>query len=424
MLARKGKLSAYAVYLLHSGAKALFLSIIFTVDLVYQVQVAHLNPLQLVLVGTFLEAVYFLSQVPTGIIADVFSRRLSVIVGVLLIGLGFILEGSIPRFGFILLAQVLWGMGAAFTDGAEEAWISAEVSEEEVGRVFVRKTQAGLVGGLLGAGISVGLASIRLNLPIITGGASMLVLAVFLLLFMPEHGFKPVAREARPSWQEMGNTLRTGLRLVRLRWVLLTILFIELIYGLSSEGIDRLSTAHFLTNFTLPALGPLKPVVWFAIFEVAGMLLSLAANEIVQRRVDMKNERIVIWVLFGMNALNVVGVLVFALAGNFYLAVVAFLSYGVFRSAGEPILTTWLTRNIDANVRATVFSFVGQMNALGQIVGGPPVGYIGTAISLRAALVAVSVILSPVLLLLGYATRKAKTQPIIVEETRNPAMVP
>jgi len=423
MLAHRGKLSAYAVYLLHSGAKALFLSTIFTVDLVYQVQVAHLNPLQLVLVGTFLEAVYFLSQVPTGIIADVFSCRLSVIVGTVLIGAGFVLEGSIPRFGFILLAQVLWGVGAAFTDGAEEAWISAEVGADLIGYVFVRKTQAGLLGGLLGAGISVGLASIRLNLPIVSGGGAMIVLAIFLLLFMPEHSFRPVAKGERPSWREMGNTLRTGLQLVRLRWVLLIILFIELFYGLSSEGIDRLWTAHFLADFMLPSLGPLKPVVWFAIFEIAGTLLSLAANEIVKRRVDTRKERVVVWVLFAMNALNVVCVLVFALAGNFYLAVAGFLAYGAFRSAGEPILTTWITRNTEPGIRATVFSFVGQMNALGQIVGGPPVGYIGTAFSLRAALVAVSIILSPVLLLFVYAARKVKTKPVVAEETRGTTMV-
>lgn len=418
------KPDAYFVYLIYSGASSLFLSTIFTVDLVYQVQVAHLNPLQLVLVGTVLEATCFLSQLPTGMIADVFSRRLSVIVGVFLIGAGFILEGSIPRFGFILLAQLLWGIGATFTDGAEQAWITDEVGEDNVGHVFARSTQARLLGGLLGACISVGLASIRLNLPVIAGGGLMIVLALFLLLFMPENGFQPAPQEARQSWREMSNTFRSGIRLVRLRSVLLTILFIELFYGLASEGFDRLSKAYFLADFTFPTLGQLKPVVWFAIFKVVGTLFSLAATEIVKRRVDSNNEHIAIWALFTMNVLNVACVLVFALSENFFLAAAAFLAYGVFGSAGQPIWTTWLTRNIDAKVRATVFSVVGQMNALGQIVGGPPVGYIGTAFSLRAALVAVSIILSPVLLLFAYAARKGKTKGAVIEEATTTAIVP
>src|SRR5713101_8155518 len=183
MPVHKGRLSARTVYLIYSGAGSLFLSTIFTVDLVYQVQVAHLTPLQLVLVGTVLEVVCFFCQIPTGVIADVFSRRLAVIIGELAIGAGFILEGSIPRFTFILLAQVLWGLGATFTDGAEQAWIAGEVGEDNVGRIFVRSTQLGLLGGLLGACLSVGLASIRLNLPVVLGGGLMVMLGVFLLFF-------------------------------------------------------------------------------------------------------------------------------------------------------------------------------------------------------------------------------------------------
>jgi DHA3 family tetracycline resistance protein-like MFS transporter len=410
MLVHTKKLSAYPLYLIYSGARALFLSTIFTVNLVYQIQVAHLTPLQLVLVGTVLEIVCFFCQVPTGVLADVYSRRLAVIVGIFAIGAGFVLEGSIASFPFILLAQLLWGLGATLTDGAEQAWITGELGEDAVGHAFIHSTQVGLVGGLLGACVGVSLASIRLNLPVVLGGASMAILAVFLLLFMPENGFQPTPKEERQSWREMGNTLRTGLRLVRRSTVLLTIFSIELFYGLSSEGYDRLSTAHFLADFTFPALGSLKPVVWFAIFSVGETILSLLVTELVKRRVDANNARLVVITLFTMNALNVLSILVFALTGSFFLAVMAFLAYGVFRSAGHPLWMTWLTRNTEAKSRATVISMLGQVNALGQIVGGPPVGYIGTAFSLRAALTTVSAILSPVLLLLAYAFRKVRVE--------------
>ena len=48
------------------------------------------------------------------------------------------------------------------------------------------------------------------------------------------------------------------------------------------------------------------------------------------------------------------------------------------------------------------------MDAFGQIVGGPPVGYIGTAFSIRAALLASSALLLPVLLLYAYAALKTR----------------
>ncbi len=389
---------------------------IVTVNLVYQLEIAKLNPLQLVLVGTALETVCFLCQVPTGVLADVYSRRLAVILGTLITGIGFVVEGSIPLFATIVLGQALFGIGSSLADGAEQAWIADEVGEERVGRIFLLSSQIGLLGGLVGALVSVGLASIRLNLPVILGGICTVILAVFLIAFMPENGFHPTPKAERQSWRQMSTTFRDGLRVVRERPVLIIILLIALFYGLYSEGFDRLSAAHFLTNFTFPVLWSFKSVVWFGLFSVVGTLLSLISTEVVRRYVNLNNQRMVIRVLFGINALGVVSILVFALAGNFFLAVAAYLSFGVFRRVNEPIFTTWLTQNIDAKVRATVISMRGQVDAFGQIIGGPPVGVIGNIFSLRAALVSVSIILSPVLLLLAYAFRKAKLHIVPVKE--------
>lgn len=425
MLTRNSRLPAYSVYLIFSGLFSLSFSTITTVNLVYQVEVAHLNPLQLVLVGTTLEIVAFLCQVPTGVLADLYSRRLSVILGTFVFGLGFILEGSFPRFDVILASQVLFGIGATMIDGAEQAWIADEVGEERVGHVFLRATQVSLLASLLGAVVSVGLASIRLNLAIVTGGVIAIVIGVFLLLYMPETNFRPDANGERQSWRDMGTTFLKGVRVLRGRAVLMTILFIALFYGLYSEGVDRLSTAHILADFTLPALGILNPVVWFGVISVAGTLLALGASELVRRRVDTNNQSVLIRALFAINVVGVVSLVLFALVGNFYLAIAALLIFKAYRGVDEPVYTTWLTQNIEPQVRATVISMRGQVDAFGQIAGGPPVGYIGTVFSIRAALVVCGIILSPVLFLFAYASRKTRkdkhaSNTVEEEETSTP----
>ena len=149
MLVHTSRLSAYTVYLIYSGVTSLSFSLIFTVNLVYQVEVARLNPLQLVLVGTVLECVAFGCQVPTGLLADIYSRRSAVILGILVFGLAFVIEGSFPRFDIILASQILFGVGATLSDGAEQAWITDEVGEERIGHVFLRSTQVGLLAGIL-----------------------------------------------------------------------------------------------------------------------------------------------------------------------------------------------------------------------------------------------------------------------------------
>src|SRR5713226_6746223 len=97
-----------------------------TTNLVYQVEVAHLDPLRLLLVGSILELTCLVFQVPTGLFADAYSRRWALAAGCGLVGSGFILEGLIPQFAAIALAQVIWGIGATLSDGAEDAWITDE----------------------------------------------------------------------------------------------------------------------------------------------------------------------------------------------------------------------------------------------------------------------------------------------------------
>jgi hypothetical protein len=103
------------------------------------------------------------------------------------------------------------------------------------------------------------------------GGGLFVALAVLLLVVMPEHGFKPMPREDRSSWQALGEATRSGVCLIRQRPILLTFLGITAFSGLFSEGYDRLWTTHLLQDFSMPTLGPLKPVVWFGIISVGSI---------------------------------------------------------------------------------------------------------------------------------------------------------
>jgi DHA3 family tetracycline resistance protein-like MFS transporter len=149
------KLNARTVYLfIEFSASALFLMIFVTMSL-YEATVAGLTPLQLVLVGTTVELSIFVFEVPTGVVADVYSRRLSIIIGYFLMGLGFLVEGLFPAFLPILLAQVIWGLGYTFTSGATQAWITDEIGEEPANKLFLRATQVGLFASLIGMGASI-----------------------------------------------------------------------------------------------------------------------------------------------------------------------------------------------------------------------------------------------------------------------------
>ena len=391
-----------AVYFALEGALALFMGIYGTVTAIYRVQVAGLNPLQLTLVGTALEGSIFLLQLPTGALADTFSRRASVIFGVFLTGAGFLLEGLFPIFWTILLAQVLWGAGYTFISGAEEAWITDEIGVERANQGFLRASQVGMAAQMVGVAISVALASVRLSLPLVTAGALTLALGVALIPLMPESRRAPRAEDgAAASLRErlaaVGRTARAGLSLTRARPVLLLILGITVFEGMASEGFDRLGEAHFLLDIGLPPLGPLPPVTWFGAFSIAIALLGLVATEVARRRVDTARHGPVSRALLGLIAGLLVCMVAFALAPAFAVAVVAYVAANVIRRVVGPLSTAWVNQSADARSRATVLSLEGQADALGQIAGGPVVGAIGLAVSLPAALLASAVALLPAL---------------------------
>lgn len=324
MPARGRRYSAYPIYLFLQGALALSLAMAWAVNLVYQVQTAHLNALQLVLVGTALEGTILVLQIPTGVLADVYSRRLSVLVGIVFLGAGVILQGAIATFGAILLSSVADGIGYTFLSGAEEAWIAAEVGEERLGQVFLRGSQVAQVGALVGIAIGTALATIRLNLPLLVGGALLLMLGVLLAFIMPERGFARVAGAERAHWRALVATFRGGAGLVRSSPLLLTILALTALAGMSSEGFDRLNVAHFLQDFTLPPLGPLKPVVWFGLMGIVGRLLGLAATEVARRRLDTRRHTAVTRALLALTGLLTASIVAFGLAGSFAVALSAF----------------------------------------------------------------------------------------------------
>ena len=393
---------AYHVFLITSAAIALFQSLIFTVNLLFQVERVGLNALQLVLVGTALEGAAFIFEIPTGVVADVYSRRLSIIIGNLIMGVGLMLY-AVPDFATLLLASALWGLGYTFTSGATQAWLADELGDERSGRAYLRGAQLAQAGVIVGTLAAIALGQWRLNLPIVLGGAGFIVLAIFQVLVMPERGFSPTPRAERETWAEMRGAFLAGTRLVRARPILLTIIAIELVHGAYSEGYDRLWTAHLVRDIHVPAVGGYPSIVWIGSIELLIALLAMGATQLALRHIDTTRHTPLTRALVALEGVLIVSVLGFALVGSFWVAAGCLIVVSLMRELLDPLKAAWTNQSLEPRVRATVFSMTSQSNALGQIAVGPAVGAFGAAYTVRAALVLVSIILSPVLLLYARA---------------------
>jgi DHA3 family tetracycline resistance protein-like MFS transporter len=395
-----------SVYLLMRAASALFFAVIVAVNIVYQVVVAHLDPLGLLLVGSVLELTCLVLQVPTGLLADTYSRKLAVVAGTVLIGAGFMVEGLIPNFWAILVAQVIWGAGASLADGAEDAWITEEVGTTGASGLFLRGSQVGQVAGLAGMVAGVALATVRLNLPIVLGGLLTLMLGVALYFLMREEKFIPAARHENGDLAGMLAKGRETLGVIRAKPVLLSILLITAIAGASSEGFDRLFQVHLLKDVGLPHLAGVNPLYWFVFLTFGSVFLGLGVTELARRRLDLQNHQVAVRALFLSTTILSAAIVAFAFAPSFPAAVVA---YWVARNAArvwDPVQRAWLNQSLEPATRATLFSVDGQANALGQIASGPALGLLART-SIPAAIAVSGALLLPALAVFYRESRRA-----------------
>jgi MFS transporter, DHA3 family, tetracycline resistance protein len=398
------KLDATKIYLGLMFFNSMFFSMIFVVTSFYEATVAHLTGLELVLVGTTVEVTILLFEIPTGIVADAYSRRLSIIIGYFIMGLAFIVEGSFPVFLPIVLAQILWGLGYTFTSGATQAWLSDEIGEENANRAFLRANKFDLAGALVGMLIAIPLGNIAINLPIVAGGALVSGIAVVLTLVMPEHGFHPVRPEERSTWQHMGDIFNKGLGAVRARPALLAILGVGLIYGLYSEGWDRLWVKYLVDNFSLPSIFGMNEVAFFGLLRASGMILSILVTRVLEKRLDANHAPSVARAMMGITALLAVAIFTFAFSPALLVSIAAVWLVNITRNVMGPLYDAWVNQRLDSETRATVISMSGQVDAVGQIASGPLAGLVSLW-SVQAAITFASLLITPALPLIARANR-------------------
>jgi DHA3 family tetracycline resistance protein-like MFS transporter len=391
---------ARKTYLLLRALAAFGFGVTFTINMIYQVSMVGLSPLQLVLVGTSLEVAAFLFEIPTGVVADVYSRRLSIIIGYFLIGLGFMVE-AYPTFATVLIAQAIWGIGYTFTSGATDAWLVDEIGIEASTKVLVQGERISQFAGFAALWVSILVGMIQLNFPHFVGATTMIILAISLIILMPEAGFKRLPKEERENWGDLFKTLRAGIKLIRGRTILMMIIATTLMIGLFSEGWDRLQTAHLLENFGLPdPSASFETLILFGIIGSIGAFITMAGTSWLEKR-SLENHQTLSKGLFILFSLMAIGIFAFTWAGNLWLAIAALWVVGTARSMLGPLYVSWINQHVDSNVRATVLSVDSQANALGQIMGGAPIGYIGNVAGLRWAISISGALLLPVVLLIG-----------------------
>jgi MFS transporter, DHA3 family, tetracycline resistance protein len=380
----------------------------------YLVNVLRLSPLQLILMGTVMEATIFICEIPTGIVADTYSRRLSYIVGVLGMGAAVVFVGLSSTAWVVIALWGFWGLSYTFTSGAFEAWVTDEIGVENVGSLFLRGQRVSLVGALVGLGGAVAVGAFSLRGAVIASGALQIGAGVLCIVAMRETGFVRRPGHAR----QLLRTAAEGIRFMRTSTILLLLAATELFAGFGSEAFDRLTEAHVIRDVGFPA--SITPVYGFGVISAISMVFGFFAVGPLIRRIDRDGIPAVARMLVLLTVATAAAQILFAVGSAFWFVMAVFLAAIITRSFLGPLYTTWLNDLItDSSVRATVLSISGQANAIGQATGGPVLGLVGNVFGIPYALVAGALTTLPAAVLYKRATR-GLSDGIVGEELPQP----
>jgi MFS transporter, DHA3 family, tetracycline resistance protein len=346
----------------------------------YFVVAAHLSAAQLVLLGAVMALTLLLSDIPAGVWSDAFSRKWPLVIGHGFLAAGMMLTGAVTTFGWLLVTQVLWGLGWAFSSGADVAWLTDELAQpSRIDRTLTARARWELAGGAVGM-ITFGVLgwAAGLGTAVVASGAGMALLGAFVAARFGEDNFTPVRQH---RWSASLSIFRRGLTLAhRDRAVLVMLIATMLING---AGVITWLFPRQLVNLGFPA----EFVLWYTTLCVLSSVAGVVALRIVEARIDgagAARRSYVLACFAGALGLIVLAYAPDALLGGAGVLLARAISFNVTRA----VSVVWVNRRTTSDVRTTLHSFLSQAESTGEIIGGFALAALAQASGISVTLLA------------------------------------
>ncbi|WP_156372504.1 MFS transporter [Arthrobacter sp. Leaf337] len=347
---------------------------------------AGLSNLEAFAANAFFTVGMVLFEVPTGVVADSWGRRVSFLLGTVTLAVStyfyYLLWQLSAPFWWWALVSVLLGLGFTFFSGAVEAWLVDALRfegyeggmEAVLGRGVMVSGVAMLVGSVAG-GVIAQVTNLGVPFLIRVG----VLLAMFLVAFRLMHdvGFTPErsARPLRAVRTVLAASIENGLQNPPVRYVMLA--------GPFSAGVG-IYVFYALQPYLLELFGDPRA------YSVAGLAAAVVAGAEVLggwlapriRRLVRKRTTVLI-ISVGLAAVILV---VLGFTRVFWAALALLTLWAVVDAAGVPVRQAYLNDMIASKQRATVLSFDSLIGSSGGVVVQPLLGRAADAYGYAASL--------------------------------------
>lgn len=331
-------------------------------------------------------------EIPTGTAADLLGR-----VNAMRMGSGLLLASGIifiagRSLNWFIAAEILGGIGEACRSGSADAWISHELQlvgrQEEVARLFARRVKFNFLAGFL-AMLCGGLVAQY----VLAAGWVLFSLLTLLALFCAFLMMDTAAATLSGSILDFRAFLAhaaSGLKHIVASHRLMAVLTLALTANFAYEGLDQYWQVFLSEGRDLGAW------LFGLVTAATAAILFLTADRFVPWLYRKAGLALPVYLLGGVATC---GLILFSLVTAVWVVLASFILFSVARGLQEPFLTTYMTENSPANLRATVLSTQNLFSSGGEMIAALFAGVLAAKLGLRTVFLAgAGVILAGVVL--------------------------
>jgi MFS family permease len=348
---------------------------------------AGLSNLEAFSANAFFTAGMVLFEIPTGVVADTWGRRVSYLLGTVTLAgstaLYWLLWVTSGPFWLWAVVSMLLGLGFTFFSGAVEAWLVDALTyagyegglEAVLGRGQMVSGAAMLTGSVAGGVIA---QATSLGVPFLMRVGVLLAMFVVAFRLMHDLGFtpEPATHPLRATHDVFTASLEHGLRNPPVRWVMFAAPFA------SGVGI-----------YSFYAMQPYLLELWgdSEAYSIAGLAAAIIAGAQIlggyaapriRALFHRRTTALILGTATSTGALALLG-----LTSYFWLALGLIALWALIFAADMPIRQAYLNGMIPSKQRATVLSFDSLMGSSGGVVLQPVLGRTADVYSYSTSLV-------------------------------------
>ncbi len=369
----------------HRDPKTVYYLVVFLQSLVMSMMATSyvlflyskgLDTLEANLINTVFMVGNFIFEVPTGVYADYFGRKKSIMLFFLVWAIGHFIYFYSNSFSGFILAELIAALGLTFITGALDAWVVDAIGEGEyVGKIDYVLSQAQVygkvayvIGGLLGGY----LATIDLSIPFLAEGFISLLGFIFTWAYVQEDFSKPKTISLKSGLNDTKTIVKDSLSFIKQQPIIKWLIVITMISWFAFQPLNMFWSPRFtkLGSVDTASMG------WaWVVISTSMMFGSYLIKRMTQSK---KSYQKIAYITFSLLGLSIIAS---GWLNLFFPAISFFVLHEFGRGMEKPFKSAYLNRYIPSDKRATILSFNGMLGRLAAALGLIIFGFLAKYIS-------------------------------------------